>query len=117
MLPVAHMVDTDPVVLVDGKEKRIRTEPTYLLQPASGYGHAAVHLSRISLAGMELKEVYDRDESVVSPSNGPRFGVTYFSCTMTSAQPLQGGFAAVMIYSPGMFAGAPGHFNGEVIVH
>jgi hypothetical protein len=121
MLPVVRVIDTDPVVQVDGKEKRIRTEPLYLTQPAPGFADTSVDIVKTAMGGMELQQQIERDQSVANPSQGPRFGTSYFEGSMKARQTLKGGFAVVTIYSPYDFVilqkdpkmGA----HAEVIVH
>lgn len=117
MLAVTHMIGTDPVVLVDGREKRIRTEPSYLLQPAPAYGPSTVEFAKLSLGGLEVVPGYSPHDAEVAPSLGKRYGMTYFECTLKAPKTLKGAFAVVMIYTPLAFAIPDAPNYGEVIVH
>jgi hypothetical protein len=121
MLPVVRVIGTDPVVMVKGKEKRIRTEPLYLTQRAPGYAAEQVEVAKMSLGGVELKQVVTPDEAVTAPSIGPRFGMSYFEATLKAKQTLKDAFAVVMIYSPLDFViqekYPEANAHAEVIVH
>jgi len=121
MLPVVRVVGTDPVVLVDGQEKRIRTVPTYVIQPAPGFAGNFVQVRRASLGAMEIKVVASQeDEATVQPSSiGPRMGTSYFEAALSARQELAHGFVAIVVYAPPRAGrGTASIFgNSEVIVH
>lgn len=95
MLPVVRMVGTDPVVMVDGKEKRIRTEPSYILSRAESFSPHRVKLLRINLDRTAFAIVADESNQ---GENAPRFGNTYFDTTLQSRETLKGGYAAIVMY-------------------
>jgi hypothetical protein len=119
MLPVVKVIGTDPVVLVDGQEKRIRTDPVYLPQRTESFGGENVQFLSVALGGMELRMAASpEDEASTTLSTGPRFGTSYFEATLKSKNTLQGGFAVVVVYSPSTVYGEPSPYNHtEVIVH
>lgn len=118
MLPVVRVIGTDPVVLVDGKEKRIRTEPSYLPQRAEGYSSESVEFHSVSLGGMELKVVADvADEADGRTTTGPRFGTTYFKASVQSKRTLKGAFMVIVMYSPLAFMADSKSTRPEIMVH
>ena len=120
MLPVVRVVGTDPVVLVDGQEKRIRTAPTYLIQAVAGFGDNFVQVRRASLGGMEMKVVASQSDAAEGPaaSMGPRFGTAYFEAALSAKQAIAHGFVAIVVFSPHNLSGDASQFNrSEIIVH
>ncbi len=121
MLPVVKVIGTDPVVMVDGAEKRIRTEPSYLVQRADGYGPGRVTARHVTAAGTELKIVASQDELQDGPgygSSGPRFGTSYFEGRFTSRETLSGGFVVIVFYSPLTLGFSSNEMSlTEVVVH
>jgi hypothetical protein len=118
MVPVVRVIGTDPVVLVDGQEKRIRTDPVYLIQRAEAYGEGTVRIKQVSLGAVEIKNVAtaaDAQAGITSVSEGPRFGTAYFQATITAKQFLHGSFIAIVVYGD---QGRPDVLpQSELIVH
>ncbi len=125
MLPVVKVIGTDPVVLVDGKEKRIRTDPVYLPQRAETFSENRIELRDASLGGVQFAR--NETESVNDynqPIMGNAGGTAEFKATLWSEKPVHGGYIAIVIYTPlmsylkdmkelkGSGIGAP-----EVVVH
>ena len=101
MLPVVKVIGTDPVVLVDGKEKRIRSEPEYEPQRADGYSAEKVQFLKIKLSGTQIKVVANvADEGEHPAQVGDVGGLAEFETTLKSARTLQGAFITVVIYYP-----------------
>lgn len=94
MLPVVHVHDTDPVVLVDGKEKVIRSEPTFLMQGASGFADNFVDAPPGSLGG-PFRRVFLGDAS----ASGPRSSMTYIEVPLIARKTIHRGFAAAVVYA------------------
>lgn len=113
MAPVVKVIGTDPVAMVDGAEKRVRTSPIYVVERADNYTRGIVRLSKVQLSTSELKNVASAEDAqnpatMTSATEGGRFGTIYFDATLTSKHEVNGGFAAVVIYSGQ---------NAEIIVH
>ncbi len=121
MLPVVKVIGTDPVVLVDGAEKRIRTEPTYLVQRADHFLPGYVTARHVQFGGTELKVAAAQDAALTDNNatpTGRRFGVSYFEGRLTAQQAITGGFVVIVVYSPtGMAAGPSDEGQTQVIVH
>jgi len=120
MHKVVKVINTDPIIIVDGKEKRIRTEPLYLMQRAETFNFQdQVDLVRASLGGTRLSMVANKeDEADTSPREAPRFGTTYFEATLKSKRLLQGGFIAVVAYTDNSFDPSASNYNPpQIIVH
>jgi hypothetical protein len=121
MLPVVKVIGTDPVVLAGGQEKRIRTDPIYLIQRTDAFGAGFIHVRRASLGGSEIKVVASpADAQIGGPAapDGPHFGTSYFESSVTAKQTVSGGFIAIVIYSPiNLNSNATAKNHSEVIVH
>ncbi|MBS0661855.1 MAG: hypothetical protein JSR48_01215 [Verrucomicrobia bacterium] len=121
MLPVAKMIGTDPVVIVDDAEKRIRTAPIYLVQRTDHFAPGFVTARHVQFGGTELKVVTTQDQAQSDHSatpTGPRFGVSYFEGHFTAKQTITGGFIVIVVYSPTAMEGGPSEENQtQVIVH
>ena len=92
MLPVIHVHDTDPVVVVDGKEKVIRTNPSYVIQSAAGFADNSVESAPGALAGpFQIR--------FLGGEGTPTRGLTYIEVPLTAKKTIKQGFAVVVIYS------------------
>ena len=80
-LPVHTVIGTDPVVLVDGKEKRIRQDTTFFAERAAQYGDGRVEFKRYSLNGLSLRPIFN-DEDDPTMSTAPLGGQMYFEATL-----------------------------------
>jgi len=117
MLPVVRLDGTDPFVLVDGKETRIRSNPVYLAQDAASFSDNFVAASRGALGGTIHMHVLGDHDSSYDPTNAQNGGI-YFDVPLTAKQTIKGGYAVLVMYAPDTFANQPGHSNpAEVIVH
>lgn len=101
MLPVVKVIGTDPVVQVDGKEKRIRTDPVYLPQRAETFSDNRVELRDASLGGVqfarsETESVNDYNQPIM----GNAGGTAEFKATLWSEKPIHGGYIAIVFYTP-----------------
>ena len=117
MLPVVKVIGTDPVVLAEGKEKRIRTEPTYQPQRTSDYSPAEVALQNVWLGGMQLFASIDGEKRTDKPVVGRQGGLTEFRVSLTAKQAMPQGFIAVVIYSEEMFTNESSLFQPQIVVH
>lgn len=121
MLPVVKVIGTDPVVLVDGAEKRIRTEPIYLVQRADHFLPGYVTARHVQFGGTELKVAATQDAALTDHNatpTGRRFGVSYFEGRFTARPAITGGFVVLVVYSPtAMAAGPSDEGQTQVIVH
>lgn len=101
MLPVVKVIGTDPVVMVDGKEKRIRTDPVYLPQRAETFSDNRVEFKSISLGGMQQARTDTESANDYNqPIMGNAGGTAEFKATLWSEKPLHGGYIAIVIYTP-----------------
>jgi hypothetical protein len=113
MLPVVKVVGTNPVVIVNGKEKRIRRDPIYLLQRADGYAPGRVKMMSIELDLTQMAIVANIEGDA---STAPLFGTSYFQAKVRANQTFKGGFATVVVYYPALVEGVP-TLRSQVIVH
>ncbi len=60
MLPVVRVEETDPFVMVDGKEVRVRSNPIYLAQDAPAFSDNFVTAPRGGLGGTAKLQVDGR---------------------------------------------------------
>lgn len=118
MLPVVKVVSTDPVVQVDGKEKRIRTEPIYQPQRTRDFSPESVRLKDISLGGTQYFMVYDQADDGPRPARiGNHGGVAEFQATLVADRPLEGAFIAVVLFTPAVFELDSELFRSQIVVH
>lgn len=104
-LPVVRVKGSDPYVLVEGKETRIRSEPVYLLQDGTGYSGNFVTVPPGSLGGRMSHQLLGANTYDVSQLHTGEIDI---DLALTARDAIQGGFiAAVMISSSG---------PGEIIV-
>jgi hypothetical protein len=115
MLPVVRVDGTDPYVVVDGKEKMVRSEPIYLLQDADGFCDNFVNTPRGALAGRMKMELLG--ENTYDPS-AQHSGGTYVEFPLTATKTIKHGFAALLLYAPDTYTAKPGSvLPTEIIVH
>ncbi len=98
MLPVVKVTGTDPVVIVEGKEKRIRSFPDFRLDWAPAFGPGFVQISSGSIDGIDLVDSIVAQTQKPKRLLDPKNKVSYFEATMKSKLRLQGGFVVVMAY-------------------
>jgi len=104
LLPVIKVLGTDPVVLVGGKEKRLRTEPTYLPQRAPGFSKLTAKFVTMTLGGTQIRTVYNEADAAETEARyGNHGGIAEFQATIKADQTIRGGFIAVVIYTPMVF--------------
>jgi hypothetical protein len=117
MLPVVRVSESDPFVLVDGKETRIRSNPVYLAKDATGFSDNIVSAPHGALGGTLRLEVLGDHAFSYDPANAQNGGV-YFEVPLTARQTIRGGYAALVMYSGDTSSNQPGHSNqAEIIVH
>ena len=101
MLPVVKVIGTDPVVLVDGKEKRIRSEPAFEPRRASDYSTEAVEILRVKLGGFQTRVVANvADEGERPAQYGDVGGMAEFDATLRAPRTLEGAYVVVVLYYP-----------------
>jgi hypothetical protein len=117
MLPVVRVEDTDPFVLVGGKEVRIRSNPIYLAQDATAFSDNFITATRGALGGTLKFEVLG-DHSENADIGNMQSGGTYFDVVLTAKESIKGAYAVLVMYAPDTFSNGPGkHPPAEVIVH
>jgi hypothetical protein len=101
MLPVAKVIGTDPVVMVDGKEKRIRTEPVFEPRRASDYSTETVQILKMKLGGTQMAVVANVADAGERPAQyGDVGGMAEFEATLKAPRTLEGAFVTVVLYFP-----------------
>lgn len=118
LLSVIKVIGSDPVVLVDGKEKRIRTEPIYLPQRTDRFSRESVKIRNISMTGTQIRFVAnDSDTGDTEARVGDHGGVAHFTATLTAEQSLSGGFVAVVLYLPSTLETAADLGRTQIVVY
>ena len=118
MLPVVKVIGTDPVVMVDGKEKRIRTEPIYLPRRDLDFSRESVELKNVSLGGVQIRYVYDEaDAGNTAPMVGKHGGLAEFKATVQAREAVEGAFIAVVLYTPAIFVDDSDYYQTQIVVH
>ena len=114
MLPVVRVTSSGPYVIVDGKEKLIRSSPIYLVQEAANFSDNFVQTKRGALGG--TMKATTLDGSVMDPS-APHLGNLSFATTVVARQDIKSGFAVMVFYTDETFAEHPAHASpAEVFV-
>lgn len=120
MLPVIRVVKSDPVVLVDGKEKRLRTDTRFLTQLAPVFGEGEVTISDVSLGGAGMYVGGSQSDAQTGPTSakgGALSGTSFFSAKFRAASEIKSGFVVILYYSPRFFAGAePAATSPQLVV-
>lgn len=114
MQPVVAMVGTDPVVRIEGQEKRIRTEPLYEPERVNDYSTAEVALREVRLAGTQF---IDTQTGLTDPWEGNYSGLAELTFTAVAKQSLERSFVAVVIYSPAAIAAGDTSRPTQIVVH
>jgi len=98
--PVVRLIGTDPVVMIEGKEKRIRTEPSYLPSRVDRYAEGSVEVLEASLGLLQLRMATESLPSMLEAARpGSQGGRSDFKATLRSGVALSGGSIAIVIYS------------------
>ncbi|MCF7686945.1 MAG: energy transducer TonB [Cephaloticoccus sp.] len=121
MLPVIKVLGTDPVVLVEGTEKRIRIEPTYMLERAPGYSRISADVLGQTMSTRETRMV-DTESAAAAASDaaqsmGGRFGISHFDLSVRAHEAVRGGFVVAVIYSEAAMAEGGRFTAPEIVVH
>lgn len=117
LLPVVGVRGTDPVVLVGGKEKRIRTDTAFLPTRARGFGSERVEVRDTALHGTQIGFVIHAEDTVnTAPRVGNHGGIAEFATTLVSRNGLKGGFIAVVLYSQNIFHSDSSLYRGQIVV-
>lgn len=102
--PVLRMQGSDPIIMLDGKEKRVRQDVSYLPTRAGDFSPFKVEVSGVSLSGMQMIQDINGDGV---PTNTPRIGshggIAEFGMTLKAEQTVSRGFVAVVLFSPLIF--------------
>jgi len=115
--PVVRLIGTDPVVLIEGQEKRIRTEPSYLPSRVDHYAEGSVEVLEAS-----LEMLHRRIETESSPAplegvwHGGHGGNSDFKATLRSGVTLSGGLIAIVIYSQSALVDSTIRPASEIVV-
>lgn len=118
LLPVIKVINSDPVVLVDGKEKRIRSEPLYLPQRAERFSREVVQIHNLSLTGTQIRFVADESDAAnTEPIVGNQGGVAEFRATLKSEHSLSGGFIVVVLHVPLSVDAPDALARSQIVVH
>lgn len=104
MLPVVRVGSSGPYVMVDGKEKLIRSSPVYLVQEAGSFSDNFVQAPHGSLGGRVKMEIFG--ERGYDPSKLYTGGLT-FSVPLTAQKTITGGFAVMIFYTEDTFSDHP----------
>src|ERR1022692_1176041 len=100
ILPVVRVTGAGPYVIVDGKEKLIRSSPVYFVQEAARFSDNFVQTGRGALSG--ILKVSTLDGSVMDTS-APHLGNFNFQATLMAKQTIKSGFAVMVFYSDETF--------------
>jgi len=115
--PLVRMIGTDPVILIEGKEKRIRTEPSYLPSRVDRYAEGSVEVLDASIGLLQLRmavgSVPSMDYATTFQLHG---GHSDFKATLRSETALSGGLIAVVIYSRSVLGDSRAFHETEIIV-
>lgn len=117
LLPVVGVKGSDPVVIIKGKEKRIRTDAAYLPTRAKGYGANRIEIRNTSLQGTQIGFVINPEDTVnTAPRVGDHGGIAEFATTLVSRNGLKGGFIAVVLYSQNIFHSDSSLYRGQIVL-
>jgi hypothetical protein len=113
--PVIKVIGTDPVIVVKGKEKRIRSEIRYVPSRMEAYANGSVEIEEASVGKLTLHTHPESATSLLEEEDAGRRGSrSEVKVRLRSAAPLVGGMIAVVLYpestlytpTAGMGAGA-----------
>ncbi len=103
--PVIRMKKWDPLIMVDSREKRLRSERDYMPRRATAYGPERVELKKVEYGGMQQLRV----ETHGKPMMGSHPGIGEFKGIFKSRRTLKDAFITIVIYTPHMFL-SPEHY-------
>lgn len=113
--PVVKVTGTDPVIVRDDKEKRIRTQATYFAARAPHFGEGEV---RIALKGSGISyhlTINALDEP--SPTAPVAAGGYDFEARLTPSVDLNGAFIAVLLVDDAFLKGTTDNPGVEIVVN
>lgn len=117
--PVVRIQKTNPVILYKGKEKRLRSESRYVFDRASRYSDNRIEFSRKFLGSMSTNWVsYTTGNGLdadMAPLGGDS-GTTSFYAILRAQQDVQGGYAAIVVYTDDSLTGPVDRFNRTEIM-
>ncbi|MFI5356857.1 MAG: hypothetical protein ACHQ4G_05955 [Opitutales bacterium] len=104
-VPVIHVVDSRPVILIDGAEQTVTTTPVYVAERAPLFGPEHVQLLSASLGGgVPIKAAPgESDESDFRPATTFGLEPGYFVAELLAPEALHGGFVVVTVFSDKIF--------------
>jgi hypothetical protein len=102
MLPVVTVIGSDPVVMVDGQTKRIRTKPVYQPQTATGFSPESVKIVSASFDGNKVIGVSYLAE--FGPVKTKETFRPEINVTLQASQTLSGAFIVVTMTAPPLTA-------------
>ena len=102
--PVLRMQGTDPIVMIDGKEKRVRHDVLYLPTRVRDFSPHKMVVSGVSLSGTQMIQVWsEADTAVTTPRVGSHGGLAEFGMTLKAGQTVKNGFVVIVLFSPIIF--------------
>jgi len=111
------VIGTDPVILIEGKEKRIRSEPNYLPSRVDHYAEGSVEVLDASIGLHQLRMIVGSSPSMhYSAPFMLHGGRSEFKATLRSETALSGGLIAVVIYSRSVLGDRTAPPGTEIVV-
>lgn len=99
LYPVLKMIGTDPVIVLKGKEKRIRTEVRYVPSRMEAYANGSVEIEEASVGKLTLRTHPESATSLLEAEDeGRRGSRSEVKVRLRSAASLVGGMIAVVLY-------------------
>ncbi|HUR58901.1 MAG TPA: hypothetical protein VM029_14400 [Opitutaceae bacterium] len=114
--PMVNVVGTDPIVVIDGKERRIRTSTAFLPERAPRYGDGTVEFKELAINGTAVKRSLG---DTTQPATVERLvgGTTFFEAKVIPSAEVRGGFIALVFFEPAILSGRTGGPASQIIVH
>jgi hypothetical protein len=114
--PVVGVVTTDPVVSVDGKDRRIRFEPSFSAARAPHFADGHVEFKRVGFNGVVLKSIVNPGDDPAT-SGGFMGGTSYFEASIVPSIDIKNGFIAIVMFDPRFLAGEVNDPATEILIH
>jgi hypothetical protein len=103
MHPVIKVIKSDPVVLVDGREKRIKFSPVYQPQAGTEFSPASVEITAAALEGnrpIGYEEYTNATLARAGVKDFPQYTRSEINLRLKAGQTLTGGFVVVLLATP-----------------
>ncbi|MFI5356856.1 MAG: hypothetical protein ACHQ4G_05950 [Opitutales bacterium] len=115
-VPVVRVVDTDPVIMLKGEEKRLTTTPTYLAERAPEFSpENAVLILSGAVSSTEVKA--GSESSSDEPQGAMGYGARYFETTLQARETLRGGFIVVTLVAKDSMKPGAKFYRPSLMVH